>query len=174
MPDTVRILNELVPSFIDYPDNESLCICVIMMGCSHHCPNCQNPDFQDPNYKIGTRIVSVEELVAELKEKCFRNRTNKIVLSGGDCLSQFNINFTKKLLSQLSGYDICIYTGYDIDYIKENNITGFKFIKCGVFLSDKKRESFKDDTKIIFASPNQMLYNSEYNLISKDGVYYFN
>lgn len=171
---SVRILENFVESFIDYPDNSSLCICVVMMGCNHHCKGCQNPLFQNPNYEFGTRTITVNQLSNELKEQCRRNDTNKIVLSGGDCLSPYNIDFTKELLKQLDGYDICLYTGYDIEYVKENGVKGFKFVKCGTFQLDQKRESLKDDDKIIFASPNQMLYNSEYNLISKDGIYYFN
>ena len=37
------------------------------MGCSHKCPGCQNPLFQNPNYNIGTRIVNVDELATELE-----------------------------------------------------------------------------------------------------------
>lgn len=174
MAKNVRILIEIVESFIDYPDNESLCLCVVMMGCSHCCKGCQNPLFQNPNYSEGTRVVSVEELVAELKDKCRRSMTDKIVLSGGDPLSSVNIEFTKDLLKELKGYDVCIYTGYDIDYVKENGVSGFKFIKCGKYIEEQKRQSDKDDEKIIFASPNQKLYNSNYELISKDGIYKFN
>ena len=171
---SVKILNDLVESFIDYPDNKSLAMCVVMMGCNHCCEGCQNPLFQNPNYDIGTRTVSVNQLVTELKEKCSKNNTNKIVLSGGDCLSSYNINFTKELLKQLDGYDVCIYTGYDIDYVKENGVSGYKFIKCGRFDILNKQESSKDDDKIIFASPNQILYNDVNEPLSKNGVYYFN
>lgn len=174
MAKNIRILNEIVESFIDYPDNSSLCLCVVMMGCSHHCKGCQNPLFQNPEYSNGTRVVSVEELVKELKDKCSRSDTNKITLSGGDPLFQANIEFTKELLNQLEGYDVCIYTGFDIDYVKENNVKGFKFIKCGKYIQEQHRQSDKDDDKIIFASPNQKLYNSEYKLLSNDGIYKFN
>lgn len=171
---SIRIMDEIVSSFIDYPDNESICLCVVVMGCSHNCPGCQNPLFQNPNYNIGTRIVNVDELATELKNRCKREHTNKITISGGDPLFKTNIEFTKELLKQLDGYDICIYTGYDIDYVKENNVKGFKFIKCGTFILSQKRESLKDDDKIIFASPNQKLYNGDCNLLSQNGIYYFN
>ena len=171
---SVRIMDEIVSSFIDYPDNSSIALCVVVMGCGHNCPGCQNPLFQNPNYEQGTRIVTVESLVNELKTRCKREHTNKIVLSGGDPLFKTNIDFTKELLNQLDGYDVCIYTGYDIDYVKENNVTGFKFIKCGTFILSQQRKSDKDDDKIIFASPNQKLYNGDCNLLSKDGIYYFN
>lgn len=175
MSKKVRILQNIVPSFIDYPDNESLCLCVVMMGCTNNCKGCHNPLFQDPEFKEGTREVESNQLVEELKDLCKRNRTNKIVLSGGDSLSKFNIEFTKELLQELKDdYDVCVYTGHDIDYVKENGVTGYKFIKCGRFDMLNKRESLKDDTKIIFASPNQILYNSQNEPLSDNGVYYFN
>jgi len=173
MDQKIIILDKIVPSFIDYPDNESLCLCVVVMGCTHNCKGCQNPLFQNPEYDNGTKVVSVEELYEDLTNLCKRNRTNKIVLSGGDPLSKMNIEFTKELLSKLKDYDVCIYTGYDLDYVKENNVTGFKFIKTGRYIAEQSRPSEKDDTKIIFASPNQKLYNGEYQLLSNDGIYNF-
>ena len=175
MEQKIRILDKIVPSFIDYPDNESLCLCVVMMGCTHNCKGCQNPLFQNPEYDNGTKIVTVEELYEDLTNLCKRNRTDKIVLSGGDVLSSYNINFTKELLNMIKNmFDVCIYTGYDIDYVKENDIKGFKFIKTGTYIEAQSRPSSKDDTKIIFASPNQKLYNEEYKLLSNDGIYKFN
>jgi len=175
MTNKVRILNNLIESFIDYPDNESLAICVVMMGCCHKCKDCQNPLFQNPDYENGTKIVSVDEMVKELENICHKNLTNKIVLSGGDPLFKTNIEFTKELLQKMSShYDFCIYTGYDIDYVKQNNVKGYKFIKCGTFDVSQKRKSDKDDDKIIFASPNQILYNGSNKPLSKDGIYKFN
>ena len=57
----------------------------------------------------------------------------------------------KELLQKMSShYDFCIYTGYDIDYVKQNDVKGYKFIKCGTFDVSQKRKSDKDDDKIIF------------------------
>ena len=144
------------------------------MGCGHNCPGCQNPLFQNPNYEQGTRIVTVEELVDELKTRCKRERTNKIVLSGGDVLFNTNIDFTREILNQLKNdYDICIYTGYNIDYVEKNNISGYKFIKCGVFDKTKFIKPDKTDEFIQFASTNQKLYNDKNILISENGRYNF-
>ena len=62
----------------------------------------------------------------------------------------------------------------DVEYVKEHNVSGFKFLKCGKFDIKNKRESEKTDEKMVLASPNQKLYDENYNLISKDGIYYFN
>lgn len=168
----VRILTPFQSSWIDYPDNESVAVVVVMMGCDNGCKFCQNPQFQNCKYEEGTEEYSVEELEKEVELQCKRNRTNKIVLSGGDPLSCFNINFTKEFLNQTK-LDVCIYTGHNVEYCKKNNVQGFKFLKCEKFEYENKRESFKTDEKMVFASPNQKLYNNNFELLSQDGIYYF-
>lgn len=168
-----KILKFLEESFLDYPDNESIAICVVMMGCDNGCMGCQSPLFANPLYEIGTIEVSVADVVKMIENACKKSETNKVVLSGGDVLSKYNIDFTKELLSKLSEYDVCIYTGHDIDYVKENGVSGFKYIKCGKFMLDKQQKSFKDDNQIQFASSNQILYNDNYEPLSKNGIYKF-
>lgn len=169
----VKILYPLQTSWIDYPDNISSCIVVCMMGCDNGCYMCQNPDFQNPQYLSYTKEYTVDELINELKLLCDRNQTNKVVLSGGDPLSPCNIKFTKEFLEK-NDFDVCIYTGHSYDYVMNNNIKGFKFIKCGKFDYNNRRESYKTDDEMCFASPNQQLYNEDGKLLSKNGIYKFN
>lgn len=169
-----RILNELIASFLDYPDNESIAVCVVMIGCDNNCPGCQNPLLRNPEYKNGTREISKEDLVSEIILQCKRNATNKVVLSGGDPLFPGNLDTTKYILEKLGkNYDICIYSGHDVNYAKFNQIKGFKFLKVGYYDQKNSRISHKDDYEIVFASPNQELYDENYKLVSKDGVYEF-
>ena len=168
----VKILQPIQTTWLDYPDDESLAIIVCMMGCDNGCPFCQNPEFQNPEYNNQTKEYNVNELINELKLLCKKNHTNKVVLSGGDPLSCFNKDFTKELLSN-SDFEFCIYTGHNIEYVKSLNLFKVKFIKCGYFDINKKRESFKNDLCIQFASPNQILYNGNYEPLSVDGVFYF-
>lgn len=170
----IRILNNITTSFIDYPDDECIALCVVMMGCTNACNGCQNPCFMNPLYDKGTREISVEQLVSELEILCQKNHTNKIVLSGGDPISVYNIGFTKDLLKYNNKFDFCIYTGHNIDYVRNNNISGFKFIKCGKFDIKNARKSYKDDVRMVFATPNQTLYNEYYEQLSMDGIYNFN
>jgi organic radical activating enzyme len=93
-------------------------------------------------------------------------------MSGGDPLAPCNIEFTKEFLSKTS-LDVCIYTGHSIEYVKKHNVKGFKFVKCGKFEYENLRESYKTDELIQFASPNQCLYDGEYNLLSENGIYKF-
>jgi organic radical activating enzyme len=173
MDKKVRIFKVFTPSFIDYPDNESCAICVVMMGCTNECKGCQNPELKNPLHSIGTIEVSVEELYNKLMEASQRFKTKKIVLTGGDPLSIYNIEFTKSFLAFNNIFDICIYTGHNIEYVKTNNVNGFNFIKCGYFDITSRRQSTKTDTEMVFASPNQKLYDKEFKLLSKNGIYEF-
>ena len=168
-----RILQPFSSSWIDYPDNESLALTIVMMGCDNGCHKCQNPEFQNPLYDNMTKEFTPEELEKELQELSKRYRTNKLVMSGGDPLAPCNIEFTKKFL-EITTFDVCIYTGHNIDWVKQFNVNGFKFVKCGKFDYKTFRESLKTDDMMRFASPNQELYNNNFDLLSKDGIYYFN
>jgi organic radical activating enzyme len=171
----VKILKTITTSFIDYPDADSISICVCFMGCVNGCKGCQNPEFQNHNLTNEfTRDVTIEEMEELISLYCKKNKTNKVVLSGGDPLSPQNIEFTKVLLKNNNSLDICIYTGHNIEYVKNNNVKGFKFVKCGKFDITNYRASVKTDDQMIFASPNQKLYDGKYELVSVDGVYKFN
>lgn len=166
-----RILYPITSTFLDYPSPIDNALVVVMMGCNNNCVNCQNPKFKNHECEEG-KEVTVEELINDLVLFSERNRTNKIVLSGGDPLSDKNIDFTKLLLNNMKEYDFCIYTGHNIEYVKENNIDA-QFIKCGNYIPTCKQESKKTNDYMMFASSNQQLYNREYCLLSKNGVYLF-
>ena len=70
-------------------------------------------------------------------------------------------------------FDICIFTGYDIEYVKQTGITGVKYWKCGKFDEKNLRESKKTDKEYILASPNQDFYDSNYNKLSENGILTF-
>lgn len=154
-------------TFLDYPDNESLAVIFYMNGCEHNCLNCQNKDLQK-SCKYSKTIIN------EIIDYCNRNKTNKIVLSGGDPLYKTNIDLTNKIIDTYKDkYDICIYTGYDIEYIKKVLHSGFKFIKSGKYIEQFKQLSEKTDEYIQLASSNQNFYNNCYIQISQNGKLFF-
>jgi organic radical activating enzyme len=149
-------------SFLDYPDNHSHCIVLFFPGCSHCCNNCHNPLLQ-----LWQPIVFDLDLLSK------KYKTKKIVLSGGDPLYPLNIGYVRKLLFNNNSFDYCIYTGYDIDYVKQLDLTGFKYIKCGKYDEQLKQIPIKTNEYIQFSSSNQELYNANYDLLSNGGRYVF-
>lgn len=170
----MRVISPLTTTFLDYPDNESQAVLVFFMGCEHNCPGCQNPQFQNPDCSAGME-ASVEKLARDIEQFCDRNKTDKIVFSGGDPLYPGNLPELKELIGNLSGkFQIMIYTAYDIKYVNEHKITGYTFIKCGRYNRELKQSSEKTDEFMRFASSNQKLYSAGSNLLSENGIYYFN
>lgn len=171
----LNIIYPLKTTFLDYPDNESEAILIFIMGCRHFCKNCQNSEFKYKDYNIGTKKIEVKELFSEIESLANRINSNKVVLSGGDPLYEYNVDDVRKLLKLgKSKYDFMIYTGHSMNYIKKSMIDGFKYIKCGIYQEDKKQTSEKTDDYIKFASSNQNLYDANYFQISENGIYYFN
>ena len=156
-------------TWLDYPDNSSLAIILYTYGCIHNCKNCQNKELQTPIK------VYPETIIKDIYEYCLRNNTNKLVLSGGDCLlKNVNLDLTNRIIRTYKyKLDICLYTGYDIEYVKKYVYKGFKFVKCGKYEESLKTKACKTDEYIQFASTNQQLYNFDYKLLSSNGRYYF-
>ena len=158
-------------TFLDYPSPEGNAVLVYLTGCEHHCPNCHSPILQ----KIQDYIDTPEELTEKITDYCKRADTNKIVLLGGDPLHPANLELTRYILNKIGKtHDICVFTGYDIDYVKENKLTGAKYWKCGLFIQEQARKSGKTDTEYTLASPNQNFYDENYNQISQNGILNFN
>ena len=169
----VKILLPMRISFLDYPDPENCCVLIYFLGCLHECIACSNPNLQNHDNKEGVTL-DYKDFEKRVKISCEKNLTNKVVLSGGDPLFKKNISIVKHFLKRnKKNYDICIYTGNDISYVKKNKVEGFKFVKCGKYNIRLRQQSMKSDTEMKFASTNQELYNEKYNLISKEGVYKF-
>ena len=160
-------------TWMDYPDNFSLAIIIYFVGCEHNCTNCHNIALQKYESSSKKLLINDKELYYYIKTLSDIHRTNKIVFSGGDPLFKDNLKGVKELLFNNKEFNVCIYTGYSIDYIKDNEVKGFKFIKSGLYNENKKQNSKKTENALYLASTNQELYDENYNLISKNGIYYF-
>ena len=155
-------------TFLEYPDNSSIASIFYFSGCDRNCEGCQNTSLKEYT------PLDEKEVLSGIVNYSKRLKTNKVVLCGGDPLYKKNIDLTRKILYNLGNdFDICIYTGALIDEVKKLNLSGFKFIKCGVFDKTKFIGSKKTDDYIQFATSNQELYNEFLELISHDGIYYF-
>jgi pyruvate-formate lyase-activating enzyme len=171
----VKIYTPFTTSFQDYPDNESLSVVVYFIGCSHFCENCQNPQFQDYNFKDEhVKVYDIKEFTKNIILFTKRNKTNKVCLEGGDPLAEKNIEFTKEFLIKVKDkLDVCVYTGYSIDYVRENKIEGFKFIKTDTYMKNLSQISEKTDEYLQLASQNQKIYDSSQKLLTTLGRFYF-
>lgn len=161
----------LEETWLDYPSPDGNAVIIYMTGCEHHCPNCHSPLLQ----KVRPYDEDKETMLARIKNYAKRSDTNKLVFLGGDPLYKVNnLDLTTFLVNNLKDeFDICIFTGYDIEYIMQLNLKGVKYWKCGTYDQTKARQSKKTDTEYVLASSNQDFYDSEYNKLSENGILKF-
>jgi organic radical activating enzyme len=128
--------------------------------------------FQEWSYDSTTARMSVDCILDYLRRLSVKYKTNKVVLSGGDPLYINNLEITRQLLDN-DEFEFCVYTGSTAEDVEHMGLSGFKFIKCNVYDKNLRQEAGKDDECMTFASSNQELYDSDLNLISTSGKYYF-
>lgn len=167
--------NSLIYTFLDYPDNFSLAVTVIIPGCNHYCVGCHSKELWGYN---STDIIeiSVADLFNLIKESTKITRTfsiSHIVLLGGDPLYDENLKEVNELLKYLEFYDVCIYTGYSVAEARKRIKGKFKYLKCNKFDINSQVISEKTMEYIQFASTNQELYNEKYELLSENGRFNF-
>ena len=176
-----KILYPIQTSFLDYPDNQSLALVICFIGCEHNCPGCQNKELQSLDYSNGVlEFESFDEVKSFINHDILnllkRNHTNKIVFSGGDPLMLNNREFLDIILQTLpDDIDVCVYTGYMIDKVKEMDLhfNKIKYFKCGPFIKSLSRESYKNDIEMCLASSNQGIYDNKFNELSNNGILKF-
>lgn len=128
--------------------NPSLCDGVgyrsvlFLQGCDLHCKGCQNESTWD--ITKGTK-KDVKELARELRKMCFNK---ELTISGGEPLMQTEA--LTELLEELKDFDLCLYTGHDLNEIPQGILSYLKYIKVGRFVQD-----LRTTTKPFVGSTNQ-------------------
>jgi anaerobic ribonucleoside-triphosphate reductase activating protein len=114
---------------IDYnrsiSDGPGIRTVVYLQGCILHCDGCHNKNTWDTNCGLK---YDVRELAQELKEK---NINKKITLSGGEPL--FQKDAVIALIQELQDFDLCLYTGSNLDEVPLEILPYLHYIKVGRF-----------------------------------------
>ena len=172
----INVAYPFTSTFLDYPDPEAHSISVYMMGCVHSCEGCSSPQFSDPYYNFETKVFSTTKLLQQIQSAARTFKTTQVCLMGGDPLHPANLEYTKTLL-RVKTFEVCLYTGYNIEEVRKMCLPHLEYVKCGKYDPEQKQVSEKTDEYIQFASKNQELHKrsqyGKYELVSKDGRYYF-
>ena len=116
--------------------NPSLCdgygyrTVVFLQGCDLHCPGCHNKSTWDPNK--GT-LMEVSDLAKLLRDKAINK---KVTISGGEPLLQKEA--VLELLKELSDFDLCLYTGREMEDVPLEMLKYLKYIKVGRFIQEER------------------------------------
>ena len=139
----------------DMLNGDGLRVVLWVAGCTHHCPQCQNPITWDIEGGIPFDEAAHEEIMQDLQKDYIAG----ITFSGGDPLHPENRAEVAKLIAEIrANYPqktIWLYTGFvwdaikDLPFIKEIDV-----LVDGPFLMDKR------DVKLHWrGSSNQRVIN---------------
>lgn len=140
--------------------NPSLCdgqgyrTVLFLQGCNLRCKGCQNKSTWD--IEKGD-LVDSHDLALAIREQCVNK---KLTISGGEPLLQAEELID--LLEELKDFDLCLYTGHQIQDVPESVLKYLKYIKVGPFI-----EELKTTTKPYVGSKNQEFMEVKHNETSK-------
>jgi len=105
---------------------------LFLQGCNKNCQGCHNTGIRE--HGKGT-MVSIDELVKFIESQCCNK---KITISGGEPLEQ--IDSLEILIRKLKAksYNICVYTGWEMEQVPRRILKLVDYIKTGSFVSNMK------------------------------------
>lgn len=139
--------------------------CVLWVsGCSHHCPQCHNPETWDCNVGKDFTDDTLKTLIEYLKRPFIK----RLTFSGGDPLFLGNREAVRKIAEevkkQIPDIEIWCYTGYVFEDLPKDLLKYFDVLVDGEF------EVAKKDASLPFrGSKNQRLINVQ-ETISKGKI----
>ena len=129
-------------------------------GCSHHCPQCHNPQTWDKN--AGEEFT--EKVLDNLLEKLKRPYIKRLTLSGGDPLFLGNrdeiTNVVRKVKKNFPNIKIWCYTGYLWEEVKDLPCMDF----IDVLVDGEFKVELRDITLPFCGSSNQRIINVKESL----------
>ena len=139
----------------DMLNGDGLRVVLWVAGCTHHCPECQNPITWDIEGGVPFDEVSHDEVMADLE----KDYISGITFSGGDPLHPENRADVEALIREIKEKyprkTIWLYTGFVWDKIKQ-----LPFISLIDVIVDGPFEIAKRDVKLHWrGSSNQRVIN---------------
>lgn len=142
----------------DMKNGDGLRVVLWVAGCSHHCPNCQNPVTWDPD----DGILFDKNARKELLDIISQDYISGITFSGGDPLFESNREEVYELIEYIKSVypnkTVWLYTGYTYNDLKKFVPIGV-LNKIDVIVDGPYIEKFRDTTLKWRGSSNQRVIN---------------
>lgn len=134
--------------YFRYEDGPGIRTTIFFQGCDRRCHNCHNKSTW--NLEEGI-VLSVKEICEKIEKQ--KNPYKRITISGGEPLFQKEglVSLVKELGKK--GYDIGLYTSYQLKDIPKEILKYLTFVKVGEYIEDLKIENQyygSSNQKIIF------------------------
>ena len=138
----------------DMKNGDGLRVVLWVAGCSHHCPNCQNPVTWDPD----DGILFDKNARKELLDIISQDYISGITFSGGDPLFESNREEVYELIEYIKSVypnkTVWLYTGYTFNDLKKFVPIGI-LNKIDVIIDGPYIEKFRDTSLKWRGSSNQ-------------------
>ena len=127
---------DIIINSVDYKgsivDGPGIRTVLYLQGCEQRCDGCHNASTW--NIDEG-KTVPIDVLCKEIITK---SMTKKITISGGEPLLQTPavLELIKKL--KCHNFNICLYTGYELEDVPEELLEQLDYIKVGRYEKDKR------------------------------------
>lgn len=169
----------ITETWLDFPlDGESAVIC-FLEGCNHKCKGCQSPHTWIPNKEHAHEVSEIKGWIESYADRC---GTKRVVLSGGDpfCSDLLEVMYLIDMLGE-DGFDVCVYTGYNIDFIQwayetdarvSMSVRRPRFLCTGSYREDLKEEKWgKTREGFRLVSKNQRIWEFKKRRYGVDGEF---
>lgn len=129
---------------------------LFLQGCNKNCKGCHNAAIKE--HGKGT-MISIDELMVFIESQCCNK---KITISGGEPLEQ--MDSLEILIRRLKakGYNICIYTGWEMERVPPRILKFVDYIKTGSYVSNLKNPEIQ-----YVGSSNQHMFSVNNGNISE-------
>ena len=123
---------------------------LFLQGCSMNCAGCHNKTAQT---KGDGELIVVAKIADRIILKCHNKR---LTISGGEPFEQWDA--LKELLIILTNkdFDVCIYTGWNMEQIPDEAFQMVNYVKSGSFVT-----GLKSDNMQYVGSSNQRMFKRE-------------
>ena len=142
----------------DMKNGDGLRVVLWVAGCSHRCPNCQNPVTWDPD----DGILFDKNARKELLDIVSQDYISGITFSGGDPLFESNREEVYELIEYIKSVypnkTVWLYTGYTFNDLKKFVPIGI-LNKIDVIIDGPYIEKFRDTSLKWRGSSNQRVIN---------------
>lgn len=103
---------------------------LFLQGCGKNCDECHNVQIKEHG---KGKLLEIDNLLGFIEKKCC-NR--KITISGGEPLEQQEslLYLLQRLREQ--GYNICVYTGWELEKIPHEILGYIDYLKTGSFIKN--------------------------------------
>ena len=109
----------------DMLNGDGIRVTLFVSGCSHHCPDCQNPQTWDKDSGIEFEEKDLNEIIQELN----KDYVSGLTFSGGDPLFPSNIpevtKIAKIIKQRFPTKSIWLYTGFLWEQIEDLEIMNY-------------------------------------------------